>query len=155
MAKVNPFTKYLSVEDIEHIKVVNFIKENYPDVICFHTPNEGKKSMFERYKYSLMGNLKGILDFTFLYPKYKTKEKDGVSYLVLVYHGLLIELKAPEHNHVILKGANAGKIVKAIGKLSPEQKAIIEKLNKVKYKAVACWGAEETIEVIKDYFKKD
>ncbi len=152
--RVNPFAKFLSFEDNEHIRVVNFIKEKLPNVIAFHVPAEGFKSAFARYKHSIMGNLKGICDFVFAHPKYKIKELDnGKKQTTLVYHGLYVELKAPEHNHVVKKGKDAGKIKKVKGTLSPGQKVIIEKLNKVKYLAVCVWGAEDAIKVIKDYFE--
>lgn len=153
--RVNNFAKFLSYEDTEHVQVVNFLKDKLPsDVIWFHVPNESKKSAFERYKHSIMGSKKGMSDFVFTHPKYKIKElSDGKKQTTLVYHGLFLELKSPEHNHVVKKGKDAGKIKKVKGTLSPEQKIIIEKLNKVKYKAVCCWGAEDAINVIKEYFE--
>ena len=45
---MNNFNKFLSYEDKEHILVVNWLKENLPNVLAFHVPNEGKKSPFER-----------------------------------------------------------------------------------------------------------
>ncbi len=150
----NPFYKFLGVEDLEHIKVVNFLESDFPDVVAFHVPNSSKKTPFDRYKHSLMGALKGICDFVILHPKYRIKIEDGKPKTMLAYHGLIIELKAPEHEVVIKKGKRAGKIRKAIGVLSEEQKIIIDKLNKVKYKAACCFGAEETIAVIKDYMTK-
>jgi hypothetical protein len=139
----NPFYKYLTYEDKEHARVVEFMKQKYPEVVFFHIPNEGKKSAFERYKHSIMGALEGCPDFVFLHPK-SIGER-------LIYHGLLIELKAPEHNRIVLKGKKAGTIVKAKGKLSPEQAVLIEKINKSNYKAVCCFGYDESIEVIKKY----
>lgn len=147
----NPFYKYLTVEDTEHIKVVNFLASDFPDVIAFHVPNSSKKTPFDRFKHSIMGVLKGICDFVILHPKYKTIIENDKPKKILVYHGLVIELKAPEHNVVIKKGEKAGKIRKAVGKLSDEQRVIIEKLNKVRYKAVCCFGADEAITVIKEY----
>lgn len=145
----NPFDKYLTHEDLEHIRVVNFIRDNLlPDIIAFHVPNEGKKSAFERYKHSLMGALKGCPDFILMFPKYASNESKEV-----IYHGLAIELKSQEYNRVVLKGKKAGKIVKAVGKVSDEQKEVIKKLNLVGYKAEACFGADEAINVIKEYFK--
>ena len=144
----NPFYKFLSVEDKEHIRVVNFIKDKLPEVIAFHVPSEGKKSAFERYKHSLMGNLKGVPDFVFLHPKYKSNLSQEVE-----YHGLLIELKAQEHEKVVKKGKDAGKIVKRKGRLSEEQAQIIEKLNNFGFKAVCCFGSDEAIKVIDEYFK--
>jgi len=147
--RTNPFQKFLSSEDVEHIKVVNFFKEKLPDVIVFHVPNESKKSAFERYKHSIMGALKGIPDFVILHPKFEIKNKKRN----LIYHGLLIEIKAPEHNYIVKKGKDAGKIKKTKGVLSEEQEKVIEKLNKNNYKACAVWGADEAIKIIKEYLE--
>ena len=151
---MNNFNKFLSYEDKEHILVVNWLKENLPNVLAFHVPNEGKKSPFERYKASIMGLLKGCPDFIILHPKHSETKDDGNGnkYKVLQYNGLMIELKAPEHNRVVLKGKDAGKIVKAKGKLSPEQTEVIERLNKLKYKAICSFGAQNAIIEIKNYF---
>jgi len=146
----NPFDKYLSVEDVEHIRVVNYIKDKLEGVMAFHVPNEGNKTPFERYKHSIMGALKGCPDFVFLHPKYSWINNESV----LVYHGLTIELKAQEHKRIVLKGVKAGKIVKTKGKLSKEQADVLERLNKNGYKALCCFGSDEAIAVINDYFKE-
>ena len=151
---MNNFNKFLSYEDKEHILVVNWLKENLPNVLAFHVPNEGKKSPFERYKASIMGLLKGCPDFIILHPKHSETKDDGNGnkYKVLQYNGLMIELKDTEHNRVVLKGKDASKIVKAKGKLSPEQTEIIDRLNKLKYKAICSFGAQNAIIEIKNYF---
>lgn len=46
---VNPFDKYLKPEDLIHIQVCSYIKYQYPWVVIHHSPNEGKRSAFERY----------------------------------------------------------------------------------------------------------
>lgn len=151
----NPFYKWLSYEDKEHIRVVQHLKLKYPTKIAFHVPNEGKKSAFERYKHSLMGAMKGCPDFVLLEPKTILKtDSIGIEYLELQYYGLLIELKAPEHNRVVLKGKNTGKIVKAKGKASEEQIDILNRLSEKKFRAVVCFGADEAINEINSYFKK-
>jgi hypothetical protein len=151
---MNPFEKWLTYEDKEHVKVVNWLKKNLPNVIAFHVPNEGKKSAFERYKASIMGILKGCPDFIILYPKHSEPKKDelGNVYKELQYNGLMIELKAPEHERVVKKGKNIGKIAVSKGKLSKEQEDLLKRLNKIKYKAECCFGAEEAIKEIKNYF---
>jgi hypothetical protein len=151
---MNPFEKWLTYEDKEHVKVVNWLKQNLPNIISFHVPNEGRKSPFERYKASIMGLLKGCPDFIILHPKHSEPKKDnsGNLYKELIYNGLMIELKAPEHERVVKKGKNEGKFVKSKGKLSEEQKIVLEKLNKLKYKAICCFGADESIKEIKEYF---
>jgi hypothetical protein len=151
---MNPFEKWLTYEDKEHVKVVSWLKENLPNVIAFHVPNEGKKSAFERYKASIMGILKGCPDFIILYPKHSEPKKDefGNVYKELQYNGLMIELKAQEHERVVKKGKNIGKITISKGKLSKEQEDLLKRLNKIKYKAECCFGAEEAIKEIKNYF---
>jgi len=151
----NPFEKYLTYEDREHIQIVNFCRDRlHENVVWFHASNEGKKTAFERYKYSIMGNLTGVPDFVFLYPKYTVLQKDpnGNDFRELVYQGLVIELKVPPHNRIVMKGKNAGKVVKAKGTVSDKQKEVIDKLVKLGYRAVVAWGAEEAINIIKEYF---
>ena len=152
---MNPFERYLTFEDREHIAVVNHLKSKHPDIVSIHVPNEGRKSAFERYKHSVMGALKGAPDFVILEPKtVKKTDSSGVVYLELQYYGLLIELKAQEHNRVVLKGKFAGKVVKTKGKVSPEQLDVLNRLTAKKYRAVACFGAEEAIKEIDNYLKK-
>ena len=145
----NPYEKHLTFEDREHIRVVNYIKDKLHEVIAFHVPNEGLKSPFERYKHSLMGALKGCPDFVFLHPKFKPNEP-----IQVLYHGLTIELKVQEHKRIVMKGKDAGKIVKTKGVLSKEQAEVLERLNKNGYKALCCFGSDEAIAVINDYFKE-
>ncbi len=149
----NNFFKFLGVEDLEHIKVVNFLKANYPDVVWFHPPNEGERSSFQKYKMSLMGALRGISDFVIAHPKVKDFNENGRVVRQIIYCGLFIELKAHEHNRIVQKGKQAGKTVKAIGKASKEQLEVIDRLNKVGYKACVCYGAQEVINIINDYFR--
>jgi hypothetical protein len=151
---MNPFEKWLTKEDLIHIEVVNFLKDKLPNVIYTHVPSAGRKTPFERWKYSLLGVRKGIADIIIFHPKYtenKTDEKGNV-YRELQYVGLLIELKVPEHQRIVQKGAKAGKTVKSKGKLSPEQVELLERLNKLKYRAIACFGADSAIQEIKEYF---
>lgn len=144
----NNYYKFLTIEDLEHIKVVNYLDDNLPEIIYTHVPSASRKTPFERFKYSLLGVKKGIADIIIFFPKYKSNTSTEV-----MYHGLLIELKAPEHNRVVKKGKDAGKIVKSIGKLSTEQAELIEKLNKMGFLAECCFGADEAIKIIDEYFK--
>ncbi len=144
----NSFFNYLSFEDKEHIRVVNYIKDKLPEVIALHVPNEGERSSFQKYRLSLMGILKGFPDFIFLHPKYESNNSTK-----LIYLGLAIELKAQDHRRVVMKGRNAGKVVNAKGKLSDEQNELLKKMNDMGYKAVCCFGADEAIKVIDEYFK--
>lgn len=151
----NPFYKYLDVETLEHIKVVHFLQENHSDKVWFHPMNEGKRSTFERYKMSLMGTLKGITDFVIAHPKFKDYNEGGRIVRKIVHLGLFLELKAPEHNRVVQKGKKAGHIVKAVGKASAEQIEVMNKLNLNGYKACICYGANDAIKELIEYFRKD
>lgn len=148
----NPFEKYLTKEDLEHIHVVNYLKANAGDsLLWFHVPSEGKKSAFERYKHSIMGNKKGIPDFLIFYPRFKYSEQKKS---VIEYLGLVIELKVAEYKRLVTKGKQAGKMIKTVGKLSDTQSEVLKQFKKSGYKAVCCYGADAAIEEIKEYFKK-
>jgi len=151
---MNNFSKFLGVEDNEHITTIRYLQKNHSDKIFFHINNEGRRTPFERYKYSLFGKIKGLPDIAIMHPKYSEIKKDpnGENYKQLLYLGLFLEIKAPEHNRVVLKGKDAGKIVKAKGKLSPEQDEVLKKLTALKYRAVCCYGSVEAINEIKNYF---
>lgn len=137
----NPFDKFLSKEDIEASLFVKYMRAKHPTILLIHIPNEGRKSAFERYKYSLMGCLTGA-------PDYFLPIKRGN------YSGLWIELKAPAHHRVVKKGKEAGKVVKvAEGKPSSEQVGVISQLNQDGYLAVVCVGAESAINQVEKYFK--
>ena len=79
---------------------MNYLKDKLPWVLFCHVPAEGRKTPFERYKHSIMGNLKGMPDFLIFYPKLAGKPPEQE----LLFLGLLIELKTPEHTRVVLKG---------------------------------------------------
>jgi hypothetical protein len=152
---MNNFDKWLSVEDLEHIKTIRYLQEKHPEKIFFHIQNEGKRSAFERYKTHLLGKIKGLPDIAIIHPKFTATKVDsgGRPYNELINMALFIEMKAPEHTRVVKKGKNEGKIVKEKAKIAtPEQLDIINKMNKLKYKAVVCVGFEEAKRVIDDYF---
>ena len=97
-------------------------KNKYPELDnLVHFANEGKRSARYGAELKRMGLRKGFPDLGLLVPNKQ-------------YSGLFIELKADKTK-----------------RLSKEQKEWIEKLNKYGYKAVRCNGADEAIQVIKDY----
>lgn len=79
--KRNPFYKYLTAEDREHVEFIEYCRNTYPGLIIVHTPSEGKRTPFERYKAALMGLTIGIPDFLIICAQQP-------------FSGLAIELKA-------------------------------------------------------------
>lgn len=148
------FFGYLSREDKIHAAVVRYVKKTYPDVIMIHCPNEGKKSPFERYKYSIMGALTGVSDFIFLEPKYVFKRDLSLElYRELIHHALVIELKAPTEKVLVDDATNKIKRIQG-GKLSDAQKDFLKKCNEKKYLGVCCVGFDDAIETINNYMQK-
>ena len=129
----NPFYKYLTAEDKEHAELLNYCKINYADVIVIHTPSEGKRTPFERYKASLMGLTKGIPDFLFL-------ERRGYSI------GLAIELKATGKK-IYLKDGKTFVADETIRK----QAAMIERLRAKGYVATFAIGIDEAKKIAENY----
>lgn len=76
----NPFLKYLGAEDHLHIQVTQYLNTQYPKVLWHHSPNEGKRSAFERFKTSVLGVKSGCPDILIFTP-------------IRPFVGLAIELK--------------------------------------------------------------
>lgn len=142
----NPFFKYLTKEDFLNIDVANYLNDNYPNVLWWHTPNEGKRSNFERYKATLLGMRSGVPDITIAEPKFGRIGNQQT----FLYAGLFIELKTEEEKiSPVLKKKSMKR-----GKLMENQRAIIEILNNKKYKAVICYSLQQAKQVIDEYLRK-
>lgn len=77
----NPYDKYLGKEDQLQRSVIAYLKMQYPEAFVVHIPNEGRRSMFERYKFKMLGGVSGMPDIMIYNPNEKR-------------NGLAIELKA-------------------------------------------------------------
>jgi hypothetical protein len=60
--KTNPYHKFLTKEDNCHHAILTWFKWNYPKMKIHHSPNEGRRSEFERFKYSYLGSDNGFPD---------------------------------------------------------------------------------------------
>lgn len=78
----NPFYKFLTEEQRDHKALCDWISKDArtKELVWWHTPNEGRKTPFERYLFSIMGGKRGVSDFVFV-------KRVGR------YSGLVIELK--------------------------------------------------------------
>ena len=65
MNKNNPFYKYLGPEDHLHHQVIQWVKIQYPKLKFHHSPNEGRRSPFERMKFKYLGGDSGFPDLLF------------------------------------------------------------------------------------------
>ena len=139
----NPFDSYLTAEDTLHVAICEYLELQYPKVLFYHTPNEGKKSPFERFKASKLRMLSGVSDLVIVEPKWKVHE----DWDELLYHGLYLEIKAK--TQVI--SPKQGKVSFKIGKTSDNQKAFMEKVNARGYLAVVAEGFEQAKQILDDY----
>lgn len=78
---MNPFDKYLGPEDILGGQCAKWLSYQHPKLLWWHTPNEGRRTPFERYRADLLGIKRGISDILIM------EAYNG-------YNGLVIELKA-------------------------------------------------------------
>lgn len=74
------YRKYLTAEDLLQEACVNYLQLQYPKVLFFHVPNEGKRTKFERFKAKVLGIKSGVSDLIIIEPN-----RD--------FNGLAIELK--------------------------------------------------------------
>lgn len=76
----NAFDKYLTGEDKLQHAVILYLQMQYPAALWTHTPNEGRRTPFERYKLKYLGAKSGVPDLMIFTPNDH-------------YNGLAIELK--------------------------------------------------------------
>ena len=69
--KRNPFDKFIKGETAIHIQVAEYLQYQYPNVMFHHSPNEARRTPFERYLISKMGVSAGFPDFV-IYGDIKT-----------------------------------------------------------------------------------
>ena len=82
MTKRNPYEKFLTIENREQKRCVEWLNYYPPtkNVLWFHPAGEGNRSAYERYLFSVLGGKRSVPDFLFF------KRRGG-------YCGLAIELK--------------------------------------------------------------
>jgi hypothetical protein len=108
-----------------------------PEFLLWHTPNSavygGSKENREKMGAMLkrMGQRSGVPDLFLSVAKKKTDS----SAWWLGWHGLFIEMKAPD------------------GVLSPAQKIMLPELEKQGYHTAVCWTMEDAQRVIQDYLR--
>ena len=80
MAGQNPYERYLSKEQVMQGECARLLALRFPNLLWWHTPNEGKRTPYEQFLFKQMGGLKGVSDFVVL-------EESNFS------KGLMIEIK--------------------------------------------------------------
>lgn len=114
-------------ESNEQIAAMDWLRVQHPKIAehTLHIGNERKSTYYAGYIMKRMGVLKGASDLLMAWPVLKP---DGS-----FYHGLFIEVKSK------------------IGRPTAEQKAFIQRMRDVGYRAEICYGAEEVISTMQDY----
>jgi len=115
----------MTLEDIDHIKVIDWFRYDYPLLKqdLHHFANQRRCTPIEGRKLKRMGVMRGVSDFFLAISK-------------MGYHGLWIELKVGN------------------GKLSQEQIDFLKRKNEQGYLAVALWGFEDVKKFIQDYLNE-
>ena len=63
MRRINPFIKYLGKEDHLQHQLYDYYLYTYRNKAMFwHTPNEGRRTPFERFKVKYLGMIAGVSD---------------------------------------------------------------------------------------------
>ena len=118
----------MRLEDSEAIAFVSWLETQFPAIAgdLLHVANEGgnRGANLAAYhtKRKRMGVRPGVSDYFLALPK-------------LSYHGLWLELKAPE------------------GTIKPEQRAFLERRAALGYAACCCWGWLEARKAALDYLQ--
>ena len=126
--------KRVPLETIEQQWVIQWANHQFfnlgqgPELVgayLFAIPNGGSRHAIEAKNLKAEGVTSGVPDLQLIYPH-------------CPFYGLFIEMKRKE---------------KSKARVSTAQKAWIEKLNAVGYRAVVCYGADEAIREIKNYLE--
>ena len=116
-------------EDQEQIALINWARmqeKKYPELrLLFHIPNGGSRGKAEAGRFRAMGVRAGVPDLCLPVP-------------IGGYHGLFIELKRTSG-----------------GRVSADQKAWLDALQRRGYRAVVCYGWEEAASEILAYVRMD
>ena len=65
MNNYNPYYRHMGPEDHLQHQVVVWVSSQYPKLRYHHSPNEGKRTPFERTKYKYLGSDSGFPDLIF------------------------------------------------------------------------------------------
>lgn len=120
---VNPFYKFLKPEDKLQISVCQYLRAQYPGVVIHHSPNEGKRSPFERFLFAILGVSPGFPDLLLMYRR----------------RLIVIELKAVRKN-----GRS--------GTATPAQLDWLRLFHEANVPSACCWGFDEAKIFIDNYF---
>ena len=123
----NPLFKYITPEGHLQIFVSQYVKFKYPNVLCHHSPNEGKRGNFARWMLDLF-IVRSVPD-TMIYKSGWVGDKS------LLYFGLAIELK--------VKG----------GKLTPRQAECLEQLSSAGWLTKTLFTFDCAKKVIDEYLR--
>lgn len=114
------------IEAQEQESLVEWFRLQYPELVLFAIPNGLIRNAIQGALNVRQGLVKGMPDLMLAKP-------------VPPYGGLFIELKRPSYYMV------------SQGKVSIEQRDMINRLNQAGYLAVVCYGWVEGQKVIQDY----
>lgn len=124
---LNPLFKYITPEGHLQIFVSQYVKFKYPNVLCHHSPNEGKRGTFARWMLDLF-IVKSVPDLMIYKPVYVEGWKNQCC-------GLAIELK--------IKG----------GKLTGRQQACLDQLEVAGWYAKTLFTFDCAKKVIDSYLR--
>lgn len=120
-------------EDKFHIAVFNYIRMQFPKVLCVHVPNEGKRTPSQGKKLKDMGMKKGFPDLAIFLQRERI-----INGKVVVSCGLAIELKV-----IYANGSR--------NKASKEQEEVLIDLNNNGWETYVIWDFDKAKKVIDEY----
>lgn len=106
--------------------IFRYVSYQYPEIVCYHIPNGGRRSKIEAAIFKSLGVIAGLPDLVIAKP---------IDTGLVYYGGLYLELKAPK------------------GKVQESQKLQIEKLRKAGYKVEVCKSFDEAKLIVDNYLR--
>lgn len=123
--KTNPYEQFLGPEDRMAKALKEWLNYQYPKLLWWHTPNEGKRSRFEQYKAKALGIKAGVSDIIMPSPR-----------MAMRYNGLALELKVKPN------------------KCTDSQVAFLDDMEKLGWMCRVAYTFEQAQEIIEEFLNE-
>lgn len=122
------------------IAISNYLHTDYPDLLWWHTPNEGKRGFMQQALASLLGMRSGIPDIQIPKPILDYSQSDLFTY----FYGFFCEIKARSERKRVTK--TKGTVIDIHTPVPSEnQKEIMRQLTKLGYYCCVVYTLEEFV----------
>lgn len=143
-------SRFKKPEEKLAIEVANYLNTEHPDLLWWHTQNEGRRGITQQVLSKLVGIRAGVPDIFIPYPILDC----CIGGYCAGELGFFCELKAVYEKPVISKRTGLSRIKEVKNKPSKRQKGIMERLSSLGYYVCTAYSLEEFKTHLKGYMEE-